>query len=72
MSRELTTEDRDALEAILDRYSVRAVLEALAGICFDKADHVRTNWQDDITARAWDRDAKAIDKLSPKTGGWRG
>lgn len=46
-------DDLKALEFLIDRTSVVEVLEALAGICQEKADHVATNWQDHGMARDW-------------------
>lgn len=41
----------DQLEDMVDTVDLHAVLEALASICYAKADHLRTNWQDVSTAR---------------------
>jgi len=56
-----------ALEALVDRHGAKAVLLDLAFICAEKADHIRSNWQDEVTAKAWDRAAKACDRLQLKT-----
>ena len=58
-----TRSERDALEALLDRYSLANVVEALACIAWAKADHVRTNWQDERLARAWDADACTLSAI---------
>lgn len=50
----LSITDKTELEFIVDRCSLARVLEALAEICSEKADHIRTNWQDHATARPWD------------------
>jgi hypothetical protein len=55
-----------ALEALVDAHSVRAVLLDLAFICVEKADHLRSNWQDEVTAKAWDRASKICDKAQLK------
>ena len=55
-----------ALEALVDRHSVHAVLLDLAAVCFDKGDHLRSNWQDELTAKTWDRAAKICDKAAAK------
>lgn len=46
---------KDALETLIDAYSLSEVLHALECICFDKAEHLRSNWQDADTARVWER-----------------
>jgi len=58
--KELTPEDRNVLEQMIDRTSLAAVLDALALTCAEKAEHVRCNWQDDRLAKTWDR---AVTKL---------
>jgi hypothetical protein len=55
-----------ALEAMVDHATIRNVAYALAHICWDKADHVRSNWQDEALAKDWERNARAIDKLASR------
>lgn len=45
----------DALERLIDRHGVATVCDALGGICYDKAEHIRTNWQDRALASKWSR-----------------
>lgn len=54
----MTREDLDTLEGILDRSGYAGTLEALADIANEKADHVRTNWQDAPLARCWEYASK--------------
>lgn len=49
------------LEGLVDASSLAEVLQTLASIARDKAEHIRTNWQDRQTAALWDRSAKRID-----------
>ena len=42
-----------ALEALIDKYGLLAVMESLADICDSKAEHVAVNWQDCGLAKAW-------------------
>ncbi len=55
MSRDLTQPERDALEALIDAAGVTPILEALSGICDEKAEHIRANYEgeSDPTARRW-------------------
>jgi hypothetical protein len=62
MGGRLGNSETDELEAMVDRASVSAILEALAQICRLKAVHLRDNWQDDKAARIWLRGAVAIEK----------
>jgi hypothetical protein len=52
------------LETMIDGASLCEVLEALEAVCHDKAEHLRNNWQDEPSARAWARAAKIVDKAS--------
>jgi hypothetical protein len=57
---------RDALEGIVDGNTLAAVVDALAAVCRDKAEHIRSAWQDWETARAWDRAAKVLEAAAGK------
>jgi hypothetical protein len=54
------------LEAFIDEYTLAEVLEKLANICREKADHIRTSYSDKTLAQTWDDDAKLIDKTASK------
>lgn len=54
----------DDLEAIVDRTSLSAVLESLAYVCSEKAEHLLTNWQDETSADAWERCITPLDDLA--------
>lgn len=62
MRRNVTTQEREALEALIDKTSLHQVLNAIAGICEDKAEHMRTNWQDQPAANEWARHAHALER----------
>jgi hypothetical protein len=49
----LTPQQCIELEDVIDRYSLAAVLEALASICHDKADHVLSTYNDTSLHRMW-------------------
>jgi hypothetical protein len=49
------SEAKDQLEAMIDQRSLKEVLDMLAEICHEKADHLRSNWQDEAAARDWER-----------------
>lgn len=46
-----------AIEALIDTYGLAAVLEACGEVASEKADHIRSNYGDKVTAAAWDRAA---------------
>jgi hypothetical protein len=54
------------IELIIDQVGLSKFLFKVSEICHEKADHLRTNWQDANAAREWDADAKAIEKLAAK------
>jgi len=57
----------EQLEAMIDEHSVVEVLEAISVVCSLKADHVRSNWQDEAAAKAWDWQSNEIEYLAGKT-----
>ena len=56
----------DQLEPMLDRSCLITFLEALSMICREKAEHLRSNWQDLASAKCWDQTADAIDRVIRK------
>lgn len=46
--------DKNEIEQMIDRHGLPSILGALSAICSDKAEHIRTNWQDENTAKLWD------------------
>lgn len=51
----------ETLEAMIDKHGLLHVVTGLELICREKADHIRTNWQDKQTARVWDIAARHLD-----------
>jgi hypothetical protein len=60
------TEAMVALEAMVDAAGLRNVVWALASICWDKAEHVQANWQDDQLARDWNANALMLNRFAEK------
>ncbi len=57
------SELRAQLEALLDRYSSPELLiEALAIIASEKADHVLAHWGDEGRALLWEKIARSLDR----------
>jgi hypothetical protein len=48
------------LETIIDQNSLTEVIEALINICGEKADHLRSNWQDTTQAKEWELAARRL------------
>lgn len=64
---ELTQEQRDALEALVDKCGLADVIEGLAVVCHEKAAHISETWQDRDTARPWTEAGRKLDKLAART-----
>jgi hypothetical protein len=55
-----------SLEKLMDCEGLRRVLEGMAEVCAEKADHIRTNWQSKELARDWDEAGTLLDKAAAK------
>ena len=56
----------DALEEILDQTNINEVVKLLAHICYKKAKHVRSNWQDETLAKAWEHNGSKLGDVEAK------
>lgn len=56
----------EALELLVDASTVSDVVLALARMCNEKAEHIRCNWQDEATAKAWDHVESILDAAAMK------
>ena len=56
----LTPAQKTALEAMIDADDLSSVLDAVAEICYGKAEHLRSNWQDEIGGKIWERAGRYI------------
>ena len=54
-----------ALEALCDKFDINRVVEWLANVAFDKADHLQSNWQDTNASEAYCKLAKHLNN-APK------
>ena len=59
-----TKDEYDALEALMDRIGVVRTLDAVATICHQKADFVRSDWQDNALAKQWDHVGQIVSKCA--------
>lgn len=60
----MTREDKETVEAILNRTNLSSLLSAVGDICRDKAKHVMSSRQDRTLAIQWGIAADKIDRLS--------
>jgi hypothetical protein len=56
-------EDRDTVEGILDKRDMKGMIEMLADISYLKAEHLRSDWQDEVSAKTWEKIASRLEKL---------
>lgn len=59
--RPLSTQERAQLESLVDTFGLAAMIDELEAMCYEKAEHIRTNWQDgtsgnEYLAKTWERD----------------
>ena len=52
------------LEELIDKKRLWVVLMAIAFVCDEKAAHIRETWQDEITALAWEKQARKIETIA--------
>lgn len=56
----------DDIEHLIDKYGLEGICDAISHICNEKADHARSNWQDEPMAKVWEKNAKLFDALTFK------
>ena len=54
------------LEDTIDLDGLSETLEKIGNICFEKSEHLETNWQDEKSAKAWKAAALLIHATSRK------
>ena len=57
---------QDELESIVDASCLTAVIKMLAQVCYEKADHLRSNWQDEEAAQTWNHDADLLNSTAAR------
>jgi hypothetical protein len=63
----LSPEDmQDKIEILIDKTSANFVLNCIVQIAHGKADHLRTNWQDENSAKQWEKLASKLETLADK------
>lgn len=56
----------EALESLVDRSTLLDVMTALELVCYEKAEHIHANWQDENMAKVWQNAGKSIYKATAK------
>ena len=60
----LTQEQQDTLESILDSATLEDVFDSPDNICYEKANHLRTNWQEEAMGKAWEKAGAKVGGIS--------
>lgn len=56
----------ERLEGFIDATSLSYVVSVLGEICFQKADHLNTNWQDKVAADLWNDAGELLGKIAER------
>jgi len=58
--------DSETLEEVVDRIGLAGTLDLLSAICYEKADHIHSNWDGFASAavKCWQRAGARIDKTA--------
>jgi len=54
----------EILEALINKLTLSAILEMLERICHKKAENLRTHWQDETSAKLWEKAARQIEQIN--------
>jgi hypothetical protein len=63
---EVKKADQLELELMVDRHGPVEVLWMLAQVCADKADHLATDWQDESSAKQWEKRMGKIESVASR------
>lgn len=65
----MITQDQleEQIEHLLDGATLERVLDSLGNVCIAKAEHLRTNWQDERAAQDWTTAYKCVERCRVNT-----
>lgn len=55
---------QDEIEQHIDRNSLSGIMDIIATICREKADHLQVNWGNRESAKVWAKAARQIEKAA--------
>lgn len=58
---------QDVLETMIDAYGVQHVVQVLAVVCREKAEHIRASYDDVGLAHRWDAVAVVLDNTADRS-----
>lgn len=54
----------EIVEGLVDKLTLSTILEMLERICHKKAENLRTHWQDETSAKLWEKAARQIEQIN--------
>lgn len=54
----------EIVEGLIDKLTLSAILEMLERICHKKAENMRIHWQDETSAKLWEKAARQIEQIN--------
>ncbi len=60
----LHKEYMEVVEGLVDKLSLPTILELLERICHKKAENLRTHWEDETSAKLWEKAARQIEQIN--------
>ena len=54
----------EIVEGLVDELTLSAILEMLERTCHKKAENMRTHWQDEPSAKLWEKAARQIEQIN--------
>jgi len=52
------------LKKLVDKYSLGVILDTLGSVCYEKSDHIRSDWKDDHLARLWETKGRVMQSMA--------
>lgn len=56
--------NEEMLENLVDQHDLAGVIDALANICYGKSQHLQCNWQDELSAKQWEKAGNKLNNLT--------
>jgi hypothetical protein len=63
-----TLDVKETIESFIDSNSLSEILTAIEEICYEKCEHLCSNWQDENAGAIWQKAAQEIGKANSQIG----
>jgi hypothetical protein len=54
------------LESMIDSQGLKGLLDKIIEVCGEKAEHIRSSYDDNTTANSWEKDGRALESVRSK------